>query len=73
MRERDTMTINIRQFVSDYCIHKDQGNKLYTILKARIDQGILVKLNFYGVRLITSSFLYASIGKLFKDFTNTKI
>lgn len=67
------MTLNIKEYIGEYCVNKDQGNKLYNFLKSRIDKAIIVKLNFRNVRVITTSFLYSAIGKLFKDYTRETI
>ena len=58
------MVLNMIEFTGEYCLTKEQGNKLYSVVKSRVDQGVCITLNFQGVRLISDSYLYAGIGRL---------
>jgi len=47
---------------------RDEGLAIYKIAKKELDNGGKVEISFDGITMVISSFLNASIGKLYGDF-----
>jgi hypothetical protein len=50
---------------SGLCVASDDGLKVYTLIKERLDAGTPTVLSFAGVEVLTSAFLNAAIGQLY--------
>lgn len=63
------MMLNVSDIIgSNSATIRDQGLAVYELAKAEIERGKSVSISFDGIDIVISSFLNASIGKLYGDF-----
>lgn len=64
------MTIRVNNVIgSDSATIRDQGLAVYELAKKELKDSKKVEISFEGISIIISSFLNASIGKLYGDFS----
>lgn len=60
-------TIKVFDLIGKNAISMQSGDKIYTILKNKVQNGEHVTLDFAGVTLFASPFFNSAIGRLLKD------
>lgn len=69
--------LRVVDIIDKYAIHEKDGKIIYQIIREKIEEGKIVKLNLTGLFCITSDFLYAAIGRLLsvysKKYLNAKL
>jgi hypothetical protein len=64
------MTIVVSDVIgSDSATIRDQGLAVYELAKKELLAGKNVEISFEGISMVISSFLNASVGKLYGDFS----
>ena len=67
-------TIMIKKIVGDgICVASEDGESVYNELSSALDGENAVTLSFEGVEIMTSAFLNAAIGRLYKDHSAEEI
>ena len=54
-------------------ISTEEGGSLYQRVDKALDKGIYVQISFKNIKLITTAFLNAAIGQLYKKYTSDKL
>lgn len=68
------MTIRVNNVIgSDSATIRDQGLAIYELAKKELKDSKKVEISFEGISIIISSFLNASIGKLYGDFIDKNL
>lgn len=63
------MTISVKDIIgSDSATIRDQGLAIYELAKKELADAKEVEISFDGISIVISSFLNASVGKLYGDF-----
>lgn len=63
------MTINVSEVIhSNSATIRDHGLAVYEIAKKALQDGEKVEISFENITIVISSFLNASVGKLYGDF-----
>ena len=66
--------IKITEIVGDViCVASEDGEAVYNELYTALDEGCPVILSFEGVEVMTSAFLNAAVGRLYKDHSAEEI
>jgi predicted nucleic acid-binding OB-fold protein len=60
-------TIKVFDLIGKNAISMQTGDKIYTILKDKVQNGEHITLDFEGVTLFASPFFNSAIGRLLKD------
>ncbi|HRF55770.1 MAG TPA: STAS-like domain-containing protein [Campylobacterales bacterium] len=64
------MKIIVKEIIgSSSATIRDQGLAVYRVAKKELQDGRKVEVSFEGITMVISSFLNASIGKLYGDFS----
>lgn len=66
-------TINVFDLIGKNAISMQTGDKIYMILKDKVNNGEKVTLDFKGVTLFASPFFNSAIGRLLKDKEITEL
>lgn len=70
----ETLTISVFNTVGNpFCVEADDGQKVYELIKKALQENKKVKVSFQNVEMLTSAFLNAAIGQLYKDFSEEEI
>ncbi|MFO0793045.1 MAG: STAS-like domain-containing protein [Candidatus Brocadiaceae bacterium] len=70
----ETLTISVFNTVGNpFCVEADDGQKVYELIKKALQENRKVKVSFQNVEMLTSAFLNAAIGQLYKDFSEGEI
>jgi hypothetical protein len=68
------ITIDVYNLVgSQLCVASDDGEKVYTLIKKALDEDKSLVISFRNISMITSAFLNAAIGQLYRDFQESVI
>jgi STAS-like domain of unknown function (DUF4325) len=62
------MRVPIKQIVGDSALTLEDGQKVYPLIKRRLDQKQGIELDFEGITLFASLFFNAALGQLLRDF-----
>ena len=66
--------ISVYECIGGYsAISTEEGDSLYQRIEKALDQGIYVQISFKNVQLITTAFLNAAIGQLYKKYTSDQL
>ena len=66
--------IIITEIIGDgICVASEDGKAVYNELHPSLNEGCPVILSFEGVEVMTSAFLNAAVGRLYKDHSAEKI
>jgi len=60
----DTVHLSVLILVGPVCSTSYDGQRVNALVESLLNQGFSVKLDFYGVKLVTPSFYAASVGDL---------
>jgi hypothetical protein len=60
-------TINVRASFGEHLLSSEEGERLRSLIRDDIANGLDVILDFCDVRIVASSFLNAAIGRLYSD------
>lgn len=65
----ENTTISIVTAVGDsVCVESESGQKVFILLKVALSERRTVTLSFFNVEMLSSAFLNAAIGQLYRDF-----
>ena len=59
------MKIKIVDVIGAHCTEYEQGDRVFSVIKERLNWGYLVDVDMEGVQLATSSFFNAALGPLY--------
>jgi Icc-related predicted phosphoesterase len=67
-------TISVYAIVhKEFCLSSDDGNEVFRRLSKVMGEGFVTILSFDKIKIMTSAFLNAAIGKLYGEFDEEKI
>lgn len=66
--KNEVITIKISQACGTHCVGIEEGSSLFEKMSSELKSGATLLLDFGGVLTLTSSFLSASVGKLYGKF-----
>jgi len=66
--KEETITVKISEICGVHCVGVEDGASLFNKLSVQLKSGAALLLDFAGVLTLTSSFLSASVGKLYGQF-----
>ena len=65
----ENTTINIVNTACDFfCVETADGQKVFEVIKEILSEEQSVTLSFLNVEMLTSAFLNAAVGQLYRDF-----
>lgn len=62
------MRVHIKEIVGDSALTLEDGQKIFPLIKRRLDQNQEIELDFNGITLFASLFFNAALGQLLRDF-----
>ncbi len=62
------LTISVKKICGQHCIGFESAAEVFKMIINALKSGKIVSLDFQDILTITSSFLNAAIGKLYKEF-----
>ena len=69
-----TITINVFNITGNrFCTSEEDGERVYTQIKKAMKSDLKVEISFQNVESLTTHFLDDAIGRLYGDFTESKI
>jgi hypothetical protein len=69
----DTITILVHDLFGENLLTPEEGERLLAVVHEGLSSGRPVILDFAGVRIVTSAFLNAAIGRLYGSFSHDDI
>lgn len=70
----ETVTIGVYSIVGDsFCVAADDGDAVYSKIKAAFNAGKHVRLSFKNVEMLTSAFLNTAIGQLYGEYSEEEV
>ena len=67
------MNINVFEITGKAALSKQNGEKLYGIIKQSINNADIINLDFNDVKIFATPFLNASLGRLTSEYTREKL
>lgn len=72
--DKDIRMVNVKDLIKgDTAVSAELGGLVFNQISSALKQGANVVLDFSGISLMTTAFLNAAIGQLFKDFTSEEL
>jgi len=65
----DTVSINVHDLFGENLLTPEEGERLLALAHEELASGRSTILDFAGVRIVTSAFLNAAIGRLYGSFS----
>lgn len=65
----DFTELKVTEICGDICVDPEDGSRLRDSIRAILEQGAAVRLDFTGVLTLTSSFLNSAIGALYEQIS----
>ncbi|WP_190295257.1 STAS-like domain-containing protein [Mucilaginibacter rubeus] len=63
------MILNLKEIIkSDTALSPDAGSTIFSLINRGLLERQDIKLDFYGIEVVTSAFLNAAIGQLYSKF-----
>jgi hypothetical protein len=67
------MLVRVSEVFGEYCVDPADGDRLCTQIADALNKGELVRLDFTGVQVLTSSFLNPALGCLYATFPSATL
>lgn len=72
--EKSLPVINVHNIIQrDIAVSAEEGNKIYQRIIELFSQHETIILDFKGITLLTTAFLNAAIGQLYKTYTSEEL
>lgn len=68
MKQPLVANVNVSELIGEDCLTQSDGEKLRKAITPMLNKAETVRVDFAGVRVLSSPFLNAAIGKLLQEF-----
>lgn len=70
----DTTTLQILNIIGDeFAVESDDGQKVFDLIARAFDHHEKVRLSFQNIEIVTTAFLNAAVGQLYKNYSEAFI